>query len=219
MIANISGTILYIFSLLVYRTCRFHISGLDQLDLIKASGDPVIITSWHGMTMMVAGFLRRHLDITNFAVIMPDDHRGDALEVFALKLGVNPIPMNLADDSTLGMGRKLVGLLKAISSGKNFLIHPDGPAGPAYRVKPGLSYIARKTGTKILPMGCYCRHAYHIPRWDCYTLPLPFSKVHIQLGSLITIPKDASNLDEVNRSLENVLNRLTAQATANYYEL
>ncbi|MCJ7735256.1 MAG: hypothetical protein MUP11_12005, partial [Anaerolineales bacterium] len=99
MIANISGTILYVFSLLVYRTCRFRISGLDQLDLIKASGDPVIITSWHGMTMMVAGFLMKHLDITNFAVIMPDDHRGDALEVFALKLGVNPIPMNLAGDT------------------------------------------------------------------------------------------------------------------------
>ncbi|NQS92145.1 MAG: hypothetical protein HQ574_07005, partial [Chloroflexi bacterium] len=125
MIAKISGTILYIFSILVYRTCRFYISGLDHLDLIKASGDPVIVTSWHGMTMMVAGFLRKNLDITNFTVIMPDDHRGDALEVFARKLGTYPIPMNLAGDSTLGIGRKLVGLMKAISSGRYFLIHPD----------------------------------------------------------------------------------------------
>ena len=171
------------------------------------------------MTMMLVGSLRKKMDITSFVAIMPDDHRGEALDVFARKLNVDSTPLNLEGDTTLGMSRKLIELMRKISSGKNFLIHPDGPAGPAYKVKPGLSYIAKKTGTVIIPIGCYCRHAYHVPRWDRYTLPMPFSKVHIHFGEPYTIPKDLSDLSQANRQLEDILNRVAAQAAANYYEL
>lgn len=219
MIAKISGYILYLFSILVYRTCRFSYSGPGEDELEENRGNPIIVTSWHGMTMMVIALLINKFDPTTFAVIMPDDHRGDALEEFSRHFGVDPIPIHLAGDTTLRMGRKLVGLLKKIKTGKNFLIHPDGPAGPAYKVKPGISFIAQKTGTKILPLGCYCRNAYHLPRWDRYTLPLPFSKVHIHLGSLLRVPEDLKELEEFNRDLEDILNRLTHQASANYYEI
>ena len=219
MIAKISGTILYLFSVLVYRTCRFHISGVDQIEGMLKRGEPVIVTSWHGMTMMIIGFLRRKMDLSSFVGIMPDDYRGDTLHVFGRKLGVEPIPLNLSGDSTLGTGRKLVSLVRKISSGKNMLIHPDGPAGPAYVVKPGVSFLAKKTGAAILPLGCYCRHAYHVPRWDRYTLPLPFSKVHIQVGNLVTVPEKLQDLSEFNQQLTDILHRVSAQASANYYEL
>ena len=219
MITKISGYLLYIFSVLVYRTCRLTITGLDQVEKALKTDRPLIITSWHGMTMMVAALVRLKFDLSSFAVIIPDDYRGDVLEVFAKYLGVVPFPVNLASDSTLGTGRKLVGMMKRISSGTNFLIHPDGPAGPAYKIKPGLTYIAKKTGAQILPVGCYCRHAYHVPRWDRYALPLPFSKIHIHVGSLITVQGDVKDLEETNRNLEDIFNRLTFQATANYYEL
>ena len=217
MINKISGIILYLFSVLVYRTCRFTFHGLDQLKAYQALDLPVIITSWHGMTMMVAGFINKMMDISEFSVIMPDDYRGDVLAIFAEYLGVEPIKVNLSGDSTFGLGRKLVSLMKKMKEGQNFLIHPDGPAGPAYKVKPGLSFIAQKTGAAILPLGCYCRNAYHVNRWDRYTLPLPFSKIHIQLGSLIFIPEDINDLEETNRMLEDNLNRLTHQASAKYY--
>jgi lysophospholipid acyltransferase (LPLAT)-like uncharacterized protein len=204
---------------LVFRTCRFNILGYDEEVETSLQAEPVILTSWHGMTMMVAAFIRMKFDVTTFTVITPDDHRGDVLGEFGRHLGVDAIAMNLDNDSTMGIGRKLVELIREISSGKNFIIHPDGPAGPAYKVKPGLSFIAKKTGTRILPMGCYCRNAYHIPRWDRYTLPLPFSKVHIQLGPLMTVPDDLEDLSDYNRQLEDILNKLTFKAAANYYEL
>jgi lysophospholipid acyltransferase (LPLAT)-like uncharacterized protein len=219
VIAKISGLILYLFSVLVYRTCRFSIIGYEKLDPNEIHGKPIILTSWHGMTMMVAGFIRNEFDIASFTVITPDDSRGDVLGEFAKHLGVKTIAMNLEGDSTMSIGRRLVELIRKISAGKYFLIHPDGPDGPAYKVKPGLSFIAKKTGTKILPIGCYCRNAYHVHRWDRYTLPLPFSRIHIQLGSLLSVPADLEDLDEYNRNLEDILNKLTFQAAANYYEL
>ncbi|HDD62512.1 MAG: hypothetical protein DRI65_09740 [Chloroflexota bacterium] len=217
MINKISGTILYLFSVLVYRTCRFTITGFEQIEELIKTNKPVIVTSWHGMTMMVAGFINKMMDFSEFSVIMPDDYRGDVLAIFADHLGVEPLKVNLSGDSTFGLGRKLVSLMKKMRGGKKFLIHPDGPAGPAYKVKPGLSFIAQKTGAAILPLGCYCRNAYHINRWDRYTLPLPFSKVHIQLGSLMTIPEEVKDLKETNRMIEDVLNRVALQASANYY--
>lgn len=219
MFTVINGRVLSIFSNLVHRTCRFSIHDGGSIAQVRSSGEPVILTSWHGMTMMVAGFIRRYFDISSFNVIVPDDHRGDTLEVFADHLGVKSIPLNLTGDDTMGTGKKLVALIRNIRQGRNFLIHPDGPDGPAYHVKPGLPYIARKSGSKILPLGCYCRHAYHIPRWDRYTLPIPFSKIHIQVGELIQIPKEKEDLPRTCRILENTLNRLTFQAAANYYEL
>jgi len=219
MITSISGTILYLFSILVFRTCRFRVSGIEQLESALEKGKPIIVTSWHGMTMMIAGFMRKKIDISSFMGIRPDDHRGDTLEVFGRKLGVDSIRLNLSGDSTLGSGRKLVSLVRKMSAGKNLIIHPDGPAGPAYFVKPGVSYLAKKTGAAILPFGCYCRHAYHVPRWDRYTLPLPFSKVHIHIGNILTVPKNIQDLSETNQQLTDILHRVSAQASANYYEL
>ena len=217
MINKISGRILYIFSVLVFKTCRFTFHGLDQLAAYEESKTPLIVTSWHGMTMVVAGLLRKKMDITKFSVIVPDDYRGDVLAFFAEHLGVKPIKVNLSGDTTLGIGRKLVSLVRMMSGGKNFLIHPDGPEGPAYKVKPGLTFIAQKTGAAILPLGCYCRNAYHVNRWDRYTLPLPFSKIHVQLGSLIKIPEDLKDLEPLNKELESIFNNLTFEASAKYY--
>ena len=219
MITSISGTILYLFSVLVFRTCRFRVSGIEQLESALENGKPIIVTSWHGMTMMIAGFLRKKIDVSSFMGTRPDDYRGDTLEVFGRKLGVDSFPLNLTGDSTLGSGRKLVSLVRKMSAGKNLIIHPDGPAGPAYFVKPGVSYLAKKTGAVILPFGCYCRHAYHVPRWDRYTLPIPFSKVHIQIGNIVTVPKNIRDLSEINQQLTDILHRVSAQASANYYEL
>ena len=217
MISRISGTLLYYFSCLVYRTCRIFVHGEENVFKALAYDGPMILTSWHGMTMMVAAFARKYLDTNTFAGIAPDDHDGRTLTVFGQKLGIKVFIMRVYGDSTFRIGRRLVDLMRYIRSGKNLIIHPDGPAGPAYKIKPGLTYIAKKTNAMILPLGCYCRHAYHVPRWDRYTLPLPFSKIHIQVGEPIQIPEGDQPLDEIRSELEDVFNRITFEAAANYY--
>ncbi|MCJ7733962.1 MAG: hypothetical protein MUP11_05385, partial [Anaerolineales bacterium] len=149
----------------------------------------------------------------------PDDFRGDILEIFANKIGIYPTKIDLSGESTLQMSRKLVTIIRKIESGSNLLIHPDGPAGPAYKVKPGLTAIAQKTGAVIVPLGCYCRNAYHWHRWDRYTFPLPFSKIQVHIGEPLTILKDLSDLHDVNLEMENILNRVASQAAADYYEI
>ena len=219
MFTKISGKILYLYSELVYRTCRFTISGFEQIEEVVKTEKPMIVTSWHGMTMMVLGTMRRFYDPNSVAIFFPDDSSGEVLAEFVRLLGMDPTLINLKGDSSLDMSHKLLGVIRKIKSGKNSLIHPDGPKGPAYSIKPGLTSIAKITGATIIPLGCYCRHSYHMPRWDRYTLPLPFSKVHVQVGPPLSVRKDNDDLGETNQYIENLLNRITMQATANYYEL
>jgi lysophospholipid acyltransferase (LPLAT)-like uncharacterized protein len=211
------GNFLHIFLTVASRTCRFHISGFENLQMALASGKPLIGTSWHGMTMMVIGSLRKYIDLSSVVTIIPDDFRGDILEIFANKIGIYPEKVNLDGDSTMELSRKLVRIIRQVSSGRNCLIHPDGPAGPAYHVKPGVTAIAQKSGALIIPMGGYCRHAYHWNRWDRYTWPLPFSKVQLCVGEPFDVPRTELDLDQTNRELETILNRLAFQAAADYY--
>ena len=219
MIAKISGLILFLFSELVSRTCRFTINGLEEIEEIRENDSTAIATSWHGMTMMVLGSMRNYFDISSLTLFFPDDPSGEALAEFVNRLGMESVLLNLEGDPSLEMSSKLLSIIRKIKSGRNSLIHPDGPRGPAYVVKPGLTAIARMTGAAIIPFGCYCRHAYHVPRWDRYTLPLPFSKVHIQIGNILTVPKNLQDLSEINQQLTDILHRVNAQASANYYEL
>jgi lysophospholipid acyltransferase (LPLAT)-like uncharacterized protein len=217
ILAEITGTALYLNAAMVHKTCRIFTSGSENIKQALDYDGPVIATSWHGMTMMVIAFAKRYVDLSSFMGITPDDQDGRTLDVFGRRLGVEVFIMNLYGDSTFGMSRKLVELIKRMKSGKNLIIHPDGPFGPAYKIKPGIIYLAKKTRAMILPLGCYCRHSYHVPRWDRYTLPFPFSKVHVQVGEPILINDEDQPLEEISRDVEDTLNRLTFQAAANYY--
>jgi lysophospholipid acyltransferase (LPLAT)-like uncharacterized protein len=218
IVNRFKGNFLSVFLSTISATCRFHVSGSENLRQALDSGKPLIGTSWHGMTMMVIGSLRKFIDLRSVVTIIPDDYRGDILEIFANKIGIYPERLNLSGDHSLEMSHKLVRIIRQISSGRNFLIHPDGPAGPAYQIKPGITAIAQKTGALILPLGGYCRSAYHWHRWDRYAWPLPFSKVQLYVGEPISISRDLSDLSFVNQELETTLNRAAFQAAADFYE-
>ena len=212
------GHFLYAFASVTSATCRIRVSGEERLEKAIESGLPLIGTSWHGMTMMVIGTIRKYVDLKSVVTIIPDDWRGDILEIFLNRLGIFPEKLNMDGDRSFESSRKLVRIIKQVISGRYFLIHPDGPAGPAYRVKPGLTAIAQKTGALIVPMGGYCRNAYHWHRWDRYTWPLPFSRVQLYVDEPISVPPDLKDLDSFNQDVEKILNRAAFQAAADYYQ-
>jgi lysophospholipid acyltransferase (LPLAT)-like uncharacterized protein len=216
---TVSGTLLYALSRLVQKTCRYQVSGFEHLESAFSRGRPVIITGWHGITMMLVPFAIKYQDSSSIVVLMPDDWRGASLKVFTERLGAIPYPMNLYGDSTLGTGRRLVKLVREVVAGKHIYLTPDGPDGPSFVIKPGLTFIAKKANAVILPFGGYARHAYVVPRWDRYVIPYPFSRVSLCIGEPTTIPPEAEDLAEIDQHLVNLIHRVTMQAAANYYEL
>lgn len=214
---RLGGTALYGLSRIISRFSRFQVTGLEHLQAAQARQRPLIFTAWHGMTMMLVGFFANQYDLSRIVLLLPDDWRGTTLIVFANKLGVTPFPMNLHDEASMATARKLAKLVRQVKGGRDAYITPDGPEGPSYVIKPGITYIAQKAAATILPLGAYTRHGYRVPRWDRYVLPYPFSKLAIQIGEPIVVDKEAE-LTAVSHHLTQQLHQVTLQAAANYYE-
>ena len=115
---TVSGSLLFAVSRLVQKTCRYQVSGFENFEKAFSSGRPVVITGWHGITMMLIPYAVQLQDISQVVCILPDDWRGASLQVFTEKLGAVPYPMSLHGDSTMGTGRKLVKLVREVVGGK-----------------------------------------------------------------------------------------------------
>jgi hypothetical protein len=194
------------------------VSGLDNLEAARATGQPLVLVTWHGMTMMLVSFFSGRLDTSKIVLLMPDDWRGGALSVFASLVGAEPFPMNLTGEESMATARKLAELVRRVRQGYDCYITPDGPDGPAYVIKPGAVYIARRANAVMLPLGAYVRHGYRLNRWDQYAVPYPFSRISISIGAPMSVAKDQDDLASVTENLTDVLHRIAAQASANYYE-
>jgi lysophospholipid acyltransferase (LPLAT)-like uncharacterized protein len=212
-----NGYGLYWIAQMTRRSGRFQTCGMEHLAAAQASGRPIILTAWHGMTMMLVGFFSNFYDTARLVLLMPDDWRGAALEIFSSKLGAEPYPMNLHAEGGMATARRLAELVRKVKGGRDAYITPDGPEGPAYVIKPGIAFIAQKANALIVPIGAYCRHGYRMPRWDRYVIPYPFSSIAIHIGAPLAVEKGA-DLTAVTHHLTNVLHRVTAQAAADYYE-
>ncbi|MCC6602684.1 MAG: hypothetical protein IT327_05710 [Anaerolineae bacterium] len=214
---KMSGSGLYAWARMTSRLSQFQVSGLEHLQAAQARQRPLIFAAWHGMTMMLVGFFANQYDLTRLVLILPDDWRGSTLVVFASKLGVTPFPMNLHGDASMAAARQLANLVRQVKAGQDAYITPDGPEGPSYVIKPGITYIAQKADATILPVGAYARRGYHVPRWDRYVMPYPFSKIAVQIGAPLVVEKGA-DVTAVSTHLTHQLHHVTLQAAANFYE-
>jgi lysophospholipid acyltransferase (LPLAT)-like uncharacterized protein len=101
----------------------------------------------------------------------------------------------------------MVELAKYLKSGYDIGITPDGPRGPRYKVNMGVIKLAQVTGAKILPAHLRFDRALRLRTWDGFLLPLPFSRVDIELMPPYTVPRDMSEAEcEYERArLERIL--------------
>lgn len=214
---RLNGNNLFRYSQMILKTCKFQVNNIERLQSAIHSERSVIFTGWHGITMMTVPLIQsHHPDVSDLVVLMPDDWRGMALQMWAEKMGATPHPMNLTGDNTMGMARQMVKLTRRVMGGKSLYINPDGPDGPAYVIKPGIAYIAKKVDALIVPIGAYCRHGYIAPRWDRYVMPYPYSRMAFHIGEPIDgLPDDDT---AATKLITDTINRVTLQAAADYYE-
>ncbi|MCX5774352.1 MAG: lysophospholipid acyltransferase family protein [Fusobacteria bacterium] len=93
-----------------------------------------------------------------------------------------------SNDKNVG---SLLSLIKLLKKGYSIGTPVDGPKGPIFEVKPGLVYLAQKTGIPIVPIGlAYSNYWSFEKAWDKFKLPKPFSKIAGTLLEPIYIPSE-----------------------------
>jgi len=200
---------------LVLHTARYQIEGQKHVDRVHAAGRPLIIAAWHGMTMMLMGYLYSREDLSRYVSVVPDDPRGEVLSIFARRLGSTAtFPISMEANSMVA-ARRLLAMIRQMKQGNSLYLNPDGPDGPTHEPKKGVVFIARKAGALIIPTGAFTTTAYHIPRWDRYTIPLPFSRIAILLAEPLEVPPGV-DLEQARLALQERLNEAERAAEELY---
>ncbi len=90
-------------------------------------------------------------------------------------------------------------LVTYLKDGYSTLIAPDGPRGPARSLKKGILHVALQSGVPIVPLRISSTRCFRTNSWDRKKQPLPFSTIHVEVGSPIVVT--TSTFEETSESL------------------
>jgi len=198
----------------VWLTCRTVLEPADIYERMEPQL-PVIIAMWHGQHFMVP-FIRR----SHPAKVLISRHRdGEINAVAAERLGVGAIrgsgDASGRFDLKGGVGA-FQGMLNTLSEGCSVAMTADVPK--VSRVAgDGIIKLAQLSGRPILPVALVTSRRKVLDNWDRTTINLPFSRLAMVGGEIVTVAADADGdtLESCRQALERTLNRTTARA----YEL
>lgn len=164
-------------------TWRIDRSGLAAFDERIAAGERCVFAFWHAR-MFPLVYTHRHRAIV---VLISRHHDGELIARIIERLGFR----TARGSSTRGGEEGARDLLRLAAERALLAITPDGPRGPAERVKPGLAWIASRSGLPVIPVATAARSAWVFRSWDRFRIPKPFTRVVVAYGDPIPIPADA----------------------------
>lgn len=161
------------------RTLRYEVD--DRSGVV---GKPVtanyIGALWHNRLLIFPRVLRRFFPNRHGAALISASRDGDLLADAIHRFGYDVVR---GSSSRLGASA-ILQLTEVLASGRDVVITPDGPRGPAYELGPGIIFLAQKSGAAVLPMNLEFSHCWRLGSWDRFIVPRPFSKVRVLVGQL-----------------------------------
>jgi len=197
---------------LMWWTYRFEIRGDEQLREIAAEGSPMVLAFWHGDLFMMPWYLSRLTELgVGVTYLVSPSMDGE----YAVRL-LNVIGGRTVRGSATRSGTKAIrGLYRVIVKNHGSpVVAADGPRGPRHRCKKGAVVLGQLTDARIVPLAAAPRRAFHLRTWDRLPVPLPFTRVALEVGEPMEVPKDLTEDEvEIHRQLlEDRINKLGRRA-------
>ncbi len=193
------------------RTVRTRHVNKEITDRLKSEGKNLIYAFWHGRQ-----FLLFH-DYRNTGLVIPasESRDGEIQAEILMRFGFSVV----RGSSKRKGDRALLGLVDGLRKGKDIALAVDGPRGPIYEVKQGITYLAGKLNKPIVPVSTSARRSWILKKiWDRYMLPVPFTRGVIVYGEPIIVHGiQEDELESKRRELTDALNQ--AMKTADEYFL
>lgn len=181
------------YGLILYYILKM-ISKTMKIEIIKSSkikdNESYVCGFWHNK---LVGASLGLINLTDKkAVLASPSKDGELISVPLEKLGFTLVRGSSGRDSI----KSVLQLIKLIKEGYSAGTPLDGPKGPIYQVKPGMLYLAQKSGKAILPVGVAFSNKWIFEKaWDKFQMPKPFSKMICIIGDPIIIPENANKED------------------------
>lgn len=182
------------------RTLRFELQGAEYPEALRASGQPIIFVFWHAWILPLA-ILHRDEGVV---VLVSEHGDGEYVAQAIQRMGFE----TARGSSTRGGVRGARGIVRALRSGRDAAITPDGPKGPPRVFKPGGLVAAQLTGAPVMPVAVETDAAWHLDSWDGFAIPRPMGRIRVRYGPPLVVPRRASNeeLATLARDLGALLN-------------
>jgi hypothetical protein len=177
-------------------TWRFEIRGGGHFASVATR--PFVFALWHH-TLLPLLWWHRHRGIT----LLVSAHRdGELVARAAARMGYR-----LArGSSTRGGATGYRGLLRTLAAGAVVAVTPDGPAGPAGVVKPGVVRVAHRAGAPVLPVTARVDRSWRLRSWDRLLVPRPFARIVVEYGPpLVAHPNPSVASADLGRALDALL--------------
>jgi len=185
-------------------TLRHEIIDVSGITTPGTHAQPVIFALWHNRIFTLPPIWRRTGGNQRKSVVLTSASKDGAMLASAMEVfGIGAV----RGSSSRRAVAALIGMKRALKDGFDVCITPDGPGGPRYECQPGVVKLAESAGVSIIPIHATYSHAWRLKTWDRLAIPLPFSKVHVTFGDMISFssPLDPDSFEAERARLESIL--------------
>jgi len=152
-------------------TWRYRVHGWEHVAAARRARQPIVYILWHSRILP----LLYHRRGEGIALLISRHRDGGYLAELSERWGYRVV----RGSSRRGGEAGLLGLVRALRQGAEVALTPDGPRGPAERMKPGALAAAQHANALEIAAGARASSAWWIESWDRFCIPKPFAAVDI----------------------------------------
>jgi lysophospholipid acyltransferase (LPLAT)-like uncharacterized protein len=182
-------------------TWKVKVAGYTDVYPHRGKNNKMIYGFWHNNLLGLCYTQKKK----NVGILISSHFDGEIIARIVSRMGYRP----LRGSSTRNGASGLLSMLKNEEIW-HLAITVDGPRGPKGVVKPGIIYLASKSGLPIVPASCNSSKKWVLSSWDRFEIPKPFAQIVINVGKPIYID-DISDEVQTKKQTEHlaaVLNEL-----------
>ncbi len=177
----------YVF--ILFLTCKIKVNASKKSKDLLVKKKLCIVSYWHSRILVFPKYMT---PFGKFSPVISSHGDGEFLSQAVISYGHTPIRGSSGKNSTNAMR----GIISAIKSNSSICITPDGPRGPRFKIKGNISNLAAKFKLPIIPICYSASRAKILNTWDRFVIPLPFSRIMIDIGDPIILKEANDSLVE-----------------------
>ncbi len=159
------------------RTLRFQVE--DRSGVIGTPPDQRYIGAlWHNRLLILPFVIKRYLPERRGAALISASRDGALLADLVERFNFEVVRGSSSRKGATAIRQ----LAEVIATGKDVVITPDGPRGPAYELGQGIIFLGQQSGAEVVPINMEYSSCWRAKSWDRFIIPKPFSKVRVIFG-------------------------------------
>lgn len=146
----------------------------------KQSHDPGLFAFWHDNLLSIYKIKKLLPKSSKIAGLVSPSRDGAWLSYLFSKVGIDSVR-----GSSKRRGLSSISIMTdKLRNGSFIAITPDGPRGPSYVFKNGVAMTAQSAQCDIVLIAIHPSLYFTIPSWDRLKIPVPFSKIYIDIVTI-----------------------------------